>query len=71
VTTQGAFYINFFYIYIPPIFSNKKYIRKHRSGAAEKSSKMVLTTLTTFAGNQHQINEKSRQCLRRVSEVTA
>ena len=69
VPTQGLFYIIFSLIYIPPIFFNKKYIRKHRSGAAEKSSKMVPTTFDDFRGDRHQINEISRQCFRRLSEV--
>lgn len=71
VTTQGAFYINLFYIYIPPIFFNKKYIRKQRSGADENPPKMFPAGFGRFSGNALQMLNKTRRSFRQVSEVTA
>lgn len=69
VPTQGLFYIIFSLIYIPPIFFNKKYIMKHRSGAAENPPEIFPACFGGFLGNALLMRKETRRSFRRLSEM--
>lgn len=58
---QGSLYIYIINLYIPYIYSNNIYTRRTASVAAEKSSTVFPTTLTTYRQEPHQINEITRR----------
>ena len=69
VPTRGLFYIIFSLIYIPPIFFNKKYTRKHRSGAEQNPPEKLPAGFGGFPAYRHQIKEITRRSFRRLSEM--
>lgn len=69
VPAQGLFYIIFSLICIPPIFFNKKYIRKHRSGAEQNPPEKLPAGFGGFPVYRHQIKEITRRSFRRLSEM--